>query len=76
MCASLAFVATFDQRLRALGEAISTADREAFVAAAERATADGVIPAYRRIRDFLVNLSSGSRAGYRTETRTVWGSRR
>ena len=47
------FVSTFDQRILALGEAISTADRQTFVAAAERATADGVIPAYRRIRDFL-----------------------
>lgn len=47
------FVSTLEERMGALGEAVSPADREMFVAAAEKTTADAVIPAYRRIRDFL-----------------------
>jgi uncharacterized protein (DUF885 family) len=46
-------VSTLDERLGALGDAIAPADRQAFVSAAEKITAEAVVPAYRRIRDFL-----------------------
>ncbi len=47
------FVSTFEQRIRALGEAIPPAERDAAVSAAQNTAADAVIPAYRRLRDFL-----------------------
>ena len=50
------FVSTFEPRVAALGEEILPADRATFVAAAERTAADAVLPAYRRIRDFLAEL--------------------
>ena len=47
------YVSTLDTRMGALGEALPPADRQAFLAEAEKTTSAGVIPAYRRIRDFL-----------------------
>jgi uncharacterized protein (DUF885 family) len=61
------FVATLDQRIGQLGEAIPAADRQAFVAAAQKTTADAVLPAYRRIRDFLAEQLPSS-----TDDAGVW----
>jgi len=47
------FVTTFDERIGALGEATPPGDRASFVAAAEKTTGENVLPAYRRVRDFL-----------------------
>jgi uncharacterized protein (DUF885 family) len=61
------FVSTFDQRVGALGEAIPPADRASFVAAAEKTTADAIIPAYRRVRDFIAEQRPGA-----TDEAGVW----
>ncbi len=47
------FVTTLDTKTKALGDALPAADRDALLAQAEKATADGIIPAYRRVRDFM-----------------------
>jgi uncharacterized protein (DUF885 family) len=47
------YVSTLAERIGTLGEKIAPADRDTFVAAAEKTTAEAVIPAYRRVRDFL-----------------------
>ena len=47
------FVSSLDNRIGLLGDAIASADRATFVAAAEQTTADAVIPAFRRVRDLL-----------------------
>ena len=47
------FVASLHTRLGQLGTAVSAAERTAFVAAAEKITADAIIPAYGRVRALL-----------------------
>jgi len=47
------FVATFDQRLAALGTAVTAAQRAEFVAAAEKEVTATVMPAYGRVRALL-----------------------
>ena len=46
-------VATLDERIGHLGESIAATDRRSFVAAAQKITSESVLPAYRRVRDFL-----------------------
>ena len=80
------YVSTLAERMGALGDAIPPAERDTFVAAAEKTTAEGVIPAYRRIRDFLaeqlrrpptMRASGGCRVGRRsTRTRCAASRRR
>jgi uncharacterized protein (DUF885 family) len=48
-------VATLDERIGQLGESIAATDRQSFVAAAEKITSQSVLPAYRRVRDFLAS---------------------
>jgi uncharacterized protein (DUF885 family) len=47
------FVSTLYERMRAAKEPIPAAGRDAFAVSAEKLTSDAIIPAYRRIRDFL-----------------------
>lgn len=47
------FVTTFDQRLGALGDRVTPAQRAAWVAAAEREVATSVLPAFQRVRDLV-----------------------
>jgi uncharacterized protein (DUF885 family) len=47
------FVSSLDTRMAALGDAMPAADRSAFIAAAEKTTAEGIMPAFRRIRAML-----------------------
>ncbi len=46
-------VATFDERLAALGTAVTAEARAKFVAAATKEVTDTVLPAYRRLRDLM-----------------------
>ena len=61
------YVSTLAERIGTLGEAIAPADRDTFVAAAEKTTAEDVIPAYRRVRDFLAEQLSKA-----TDDAGVW----
>lgn len=56
------FVLTLDTRIRALGTAVSDADRASLVAEAEKVVAGGVIPAYGRVRALLASQLPASTA--------------
>ena len=61
------FVSTLDQRIAALGAAISPEERAMFVATAERTVAEGVLPAYQRI-----NRMFGEQLPRATDDAGVW----
>ena len=54
------FVATLDQRIAALGAAVSAEQRASFVAAAEKEVAAAIIPAYQRVRALLAAQLPGA----------------
>jgi uncharacterized protein (DUF885 family) len=56
------YVSTLDTRMAAMGAAISSADRQTFLTGAEMTTTGAVIPAYRRIRDYLADQLSKATA--------------
>ena len=61
------FVVTLRERMLMLGDAVPTADRDTFVDAAERTVRESVIPAFRRVRDLLVEQRSRA-----TDDAGVW----